>query len=122
MPTAPSPAAAEPILSLGGIAKSFAGVRALARGDLDLYAGEVTALVGENGAGKSTLVKVLTGVHQADAGTVRLAGRPVRIGSAEEARRLGISAIHQEAVVFDDLSVAENIFVGARPRRAATAG
>ena len=108
---------AEPILSLSGIAKSFAGVRALVRGDLDLYAGEVIALVGENGAGKSTLIKVLTGVHQADAGTIRLAGSPVRIGSAEEANRLGISAIHQEAVVFDDLSVAENIFIGARPRK-----
>ena len=107
----------DPILSLSGIAKSFAGVRALVRGDLDLYAGEVTALVGENGAGKSTLIKVLTGVHQADAGVVQLAGSPVRIGSAEEARRLGISAIHQEAVVFDDLSVAENIFIGARPKR-----
>ena len=106
-----------PILTLSGITKSFAGVRALIRGDLDLYPGEVTALVGENGAGKSTLVKVLTGIHQPDSGTIRLAGRPVRIASAEDARRLGISAIHQEAVVFDDLSVAENIFIGARPRR-----
>ena len=106
-----------PLLTLSNIAKSFAGVRALVRGDLDLYAGEVTALVGENGAGKSTLIKVLTGVHQADSGEIRLAGKPVRIGSADEARRLGVSAIHQEAVVFDDLSVAENILIGARPTR-----
>ena len=109
---------ADPVLALSGIAKSFAGVRALVRGNLDLYAGEVTALVGENGAGKSTLIKVLTGVHRADAGTIRLGGQLVRIGSAQDATRLGISAIHQEAVVFDDLSVAENIFIGARPKRA----
>ena len=107
----------DPLLTLSNISKSFAGVRALVRGDLDLYAGEVTALVGENGAGKSTLIKVLTGVYQADAGEIRFAGRPVRIGSADEARRLGVSAIHQEAVVFDDLSVAENILIGARPTR-----
>ncbi|HTW26096.1 MAG TPA: ATP-binding cassette domain-containing protein, partial [Acetobacteraceae bacterium] len=65
---------AEPILRLSGVAKSFAGVHALASGALDLYAGEVTALVGENGAGKSTLVKILTGVYQADAGSIRLDG------------------------------------------------
>ena len=108
---------AGPILRLSGVAKSFAGVHALASGALDLYAGEVTALVGENGAGKSTLVKILTGVYQADAGSIRLDGEPVHIGSAEAAQRLGISVIHQEAVIFDDLSVAENIFIGDRPRR-----
>ncbi|WP_234729294.1 sugar ABC transporter ATP-binding protein [Acidocella facilis] len=106
-----------PLLSLSGISKSFAGVQALCGVDLALYPGEVTALIGENGAGKSTLVKILTGVHQADAGEVRLQGAPVHIGSADQAGRLGIGAIHQEAVVFDDLSVAENIFITDRPRR-----
>lgn len=107
----------EPILSLSGIAKSFAGVHALTRGEIALYPGEVTALIGENGAGKSTLVKILTGVHHADSGEIRLGATPVRIGSADQAGRLGISAIHQEAVVFDDLSVAENIFITDRPRK-----
>lgn len=107
----------DPILSLAGVTKSFAGVHALVRGEIELYPGEITALIGENGAGKSTLVKILTGVHQADGGEIRLDGELVRIGSADNAGRLGISAIHQEAVVFDDLSVAENIFVTDRPRK-----
>lgn len=107
----------EPLLSLSGVTKSFAGVHALVKGEIDLYPGEVTALIGENGAGKSTLVKILTGVHHADGGEIRMDGAPVRIGSADQAGRLGISAIHQEAVVFDDLSVAENIFVTDRPRK-----
>ena len=106
-----------PLISLAGIAKSFAGVRALVHAELDLYPGEVTALVGENGAGKSTLVKIMTGVFQADDGVIRLNGHQVKIGSADVANQLGISAIHQEAVVFDDLSVAENIFITDRPRR-----
>ncbi|SHO66059.1 rhamnose ABC transporter ATP-binding protein [Pseudoxanthobacter soli DSM 19599] len=105
-----------PVLTLSGIQKSFAGVRALVDGALELYGGEATALIGENGAGKSTLVKVLTGIHAPDHGTITLNGKPVTIGSADEAQRLGITAIHQEAVVFDDLSVAENIFVSHRPR------
>jgi rhamnose transport system ATP-binding protein len=108
---------AEPVLSMSGVTKSFSGVRALVKGELDLYAGEVTALIGENGAGKSTMVKILTGVHHADEGVIRLNGQPVQIGSADGAGRLGISAIFQEAVVFDDLSVAENIFVTDRPRK-----
>lgn len=107
----------DPILSLAGVTKSFAGVHALVKGEIELYPGEITALIGENGAGKSTLVKILTGVHPADGGEIRLDGELVRIGSADNAGRLGISAIHQEAVVFDDLSVAENIFVTDRPRK-----
>ena len=106
-----------PALSLSGITKSFAGVRALVCGELELYPGEITALIGENGAGKSTLVKILTGIYQADAGEIRLGGEVLRIGSVAAASRLGISAIHQEPVIFDDLSVAENIFISERPRR-----
>ena len=110
-----SPAA--PILTLRDIAKSFSGTRALVAGQLDLYPGEVTALIGENGAGKSTLVKILTGLYQPDSGVICLDGAPVRINSPAEAQKVGISVIHQESVVFDDVSVAENIFVTARPRR-----
>ncbi len=106
-----------PIVSLSGIRKSFGGARALSAADLSLYPGQVTALVGENGAGKSTLVKVLAGFHQHDAGDIRLDGNPVRIHDAAHARRLGINVVHQECVVFDNLSVAENIFINARPGR-----
>jgi rhamnose transport system ATP-binding protein len=107
----------EPLLSLRNIRKSFGGTRALVEGRLDLHGGQVTALIGENGAGKSTLVKILTGIHQPDGGAIRLDGREVRIESPADARKLGISVIHQESVVFDDLSVAENIFVTTHPRR-----
>jgi rhamnose transport system ATP-binding protein len=107
----------EPVLQLSGIAKSFAGVHALVDGALELRGGEVTALIGENGAGKSTLVKILTGIYAPDAGTILVAGEPVRLRSPQDAKKLGITAIHQEAAVFDDLSVAENIFVSERPRR-----
>ncbi len=91
-------------------------MRALHDGALELYAGEVTALIGENGAGKSTLVKVLTGIYQPDAGEITLDGKPVSLSSAHKAFELGITAIHQETVLFDDLSVAENIYLGHAPR------
>ena len=106
-----------PVLELRAIAKSFGGTRALKDASLDLYLGSITALLGENGAGKSTLVKILTGVYQPDGGAIILDGKARRIRSVLDALELGISVIHQEAVVFDDLSVAENIFVTARPRR-----
>lgn len=111
------PAQNAPLLQLSGISKSFGGTHALESVELALYAGSITALVGENGAGKSTLVKILTGIHQPDAGRITLCGKNVRIRSPAYAQQLGISVIHQEAVVFDELSVAENIFVTARPRR-----
>jgi rhamnose transport system ATP-binding protein len=104
------------VLSLRGITKSFPGVRALAGVELDLFPGQVTALVGENGAGKSTIVKVLTGIYQPDAGTITLDGRAVRFPSADAAARAGVTAIHQETVLFDELTVAENIWLGHAPR------
>jgi rhamnose transport system ATP-binding protein len=107
---------AEPKLKLTGISKSFPGVRALHRVGLELYPGEVTALIGENGAGKSTLVKILTGIYQPDEGTIEMDGRPVTLPTAHRAFELGITAIHQETVLFDDLSVAENVFIGHAPR------
>jgi rhamnose transport system ATP-binding protein len=107
-----------PVLRLRGIAKSFGGVRALENATLELQAGSATALIGENGAGKSTLVKILTGVHAPDAGTIEIDGQAVTIRSPLDAERLGISVIHQESVVFDELSVAENIYAANPPRRA----
>ncbi|MEO7222352.1 MAG: sugar ABC transporter ATP-binding protein [Devosia sp.] len=106
----------QPKLTLSGISKSFPGVRALHDVSLELYPGEVTALIGENGAGKSTLVKVLTGIYQPDAGQITLDGNPITLSSAHKAFELGITAIHQETVLFDDLSVAENIYLGHAPR------
>ena len=101
----------QPILELEGIYKSYSGVQALTDVHLDLYPGEVHALVGENGAGKSTLVKIVMGVIQADAGCVRMNGEEVKIPNPQAAQDLGISAIYQEPMVFPDLNVAENIFI-----------
>lgn len=108
--------ASEPRLSLRGISKEFPGVKALAGVSLDLYAGQVTALVGENGAGKSTIVKILTGIYQPSEGTIAIDGKPVTFPNAHAASSAGVTAIHQETVLFDDLSVAENIFLGHAPR------
>ena len=106
-----------PVLSLTGISKSFPGVKALSEVSLELYPGEVTALVGENGAGKSTIVKILTGIYQPDEGEITINGLPMIFPTAQDAGRAGVTAIHQETVLFDDLSVAENIFIGHAPRR-----
>lgn len=105
-----------PILALDKISKVFPGVKALAEVDLRLYPGQVTALVGENGAGKSTVVKILTGIYQPDGGQILLDGKPVSFASAQAASAAGVTAIHQETVLFDELSVAENIFLGHAPR------
>lgn len=108
--------ASSPVLALKGITKTFPGVKALSDVALELYAGQVTALIGENGAGKSTIVKVLTGIYQPDAGQITLDGKPVTFATAGDATDAGITAIHQETVLFDELSVAENIFIGHAPR------
>jgi galactofuranose transport system ATP-binding protein len=110
------------VLEARGIARAFPGVQALAGVDLTLRAGEVHALMGQNGAGKSTLIKVLTGVHAPDAGTIELLGRPVAPNSPVHAQELGISAVHQESHLLPNLSVAENICAGSYPRRPWTRG
>jgi rhamnose transport system ATP-binding protein len=106
---------AEPILTLSGVCKSFPGVRALNNVSLSVEPGRVMALVGENGAGKSTLVKVLTGIYRPDEGEVRVRGEPKSFSSPRDAWSAGIAAIHQETVMFDELTVAENIFMGHMP-------
>ncbi|MDX3517330.1 sugar ABC transporter ATP-binding protein [Streptomyces scabiei] len=107
-----------PVLEMTGIVKEFPGVRALSGVDFRLFPGEIHALMGENGAGKSTLIKVLTGVHSLDGGTVTLDGKAVRIGSPLEAQQAGISTVYQEVNLCPNLSVAENIFIGREPTRA----
>ena len=105
-----------PVLRLSGICKHFAGVVALHDVGLSVRAGEVMALIGENGAGKSTLVKTLTGIHRPDAGSMQLDGKAVTFSSPQEAMDAGITAVHQETVMFEELTVAENIFIGRQPQ------
>ena len=107
--------AEEPILQLDHVTKQFPGVRALHDVHMELYPGQVTALLGENGAGKSTIVKILTGIHRPDAGAIHINGKLQSFSSPRDAWASGISAIHQETVMFDDLTVAENIFMGHMP-------
>lgn len=107
----------EPLLTLAHVRKSFGATRALTDANLTLASGAITALIGENGAGKSTLVKILSGVHSPDDGEIRVNGQTVRIDSAADSRRLGINVVHQECLVFDNLTVAENLFIDGRPGR-----
>ena len=104
-----------PILALANVSKSFPGVRALHDVSFSLYPGEVTALIGENGAGKSTIVKILTGIYIPDGGEIRVNGATQHFSSPRDSWGAGIAAIHQETVMFDELSVAENIFMGHMP-------
>ncbi|WP_299960223.1 sugar ABC transporter ATP-binding protein [uncultured Roseobacter sp.] len=110
--------ATQAALALHGITKTFPGVKALSDVSLDLYPGTVTALIGENGAGKSTVVKILTGIYQPDGGTILVDGKPISFPVPQAAAGHGVTAIHQETVLFDELSVAENIFLGHAPRGA----
>ena len=113
-----SPAAAgEPLLVVDHASKSFGAVRALEDGFIELHAGEAHALVGENGAGKSTLVKILAGVHRPDTGRVLIEGAEVVFDTTAQSHAAGIAIIFQEPTLFPDLTVAENVFIGAQPLR-----
>lgn len=102
----------KPVVEMKGITKEFPGVKALSNVDLNLYAGEVHALMGENGAGKSTLVKVLTGVYPYDAGSTKMDGAAFKVSTPLEAQDMGISTVYQEVNLCPNLSVVENIFIG----------
>jgi ribose transport system ATP-binding protein len=101
-----------PLLEVQEITKGFPGVQALERVSLRLNASEVLAVVGENGAGKSTLMKILAGIYQPDAGTILLEGKAIRLGSVADGLRHGITLIHQELNLAENLSVAANLFLG----------
>jgi rhamnose transport system ATP-binding protein len=105
----------EPIVKACKISKSFSGVEVLHKVDLDIYPGEIHALVGENGAGKTTLMKIISGVYQPDHGSIFVEDKNVEIASPRVAEKLGIALIHQEPLIFSDLDVAENIFIGHNP-------
>src|SRR5258705_13941117 len=104
-----------PLLQLEAITKSFGAVRALQGISFDLRPGEVHALLGENGAGKSTLIKVITGAHEPDSGSMAVAGTVVRHFTPTAARQLGIACVYQQPALFPDLTVAENIALRLEP-------
>lgn len=100
-----------PIISALNIDKSFPGVHALSKVSLDIYAGEVHALLGENGSGKSTLLKIIAGIYRHDDGDIIVNGIKQHRWSSQQAKESGIAMIHQELSLFPDLSVAENVFI-----------
>jgi len=108
------------LLEMRGIGKTFPGVKALEGVHLAVREGQVHALLGENGAGKSTLIKILSGAYAKDEGQIYFEGKPVEIRSPHDAQALGISTIYQEFNLARDLTVAENIFLGALPRKGMT--
>ena len=108
----------QPLLEMRGICKRFPGVIALSDVDLTVAAGEVVALAGENGAGKSTLMKILGGIYSPDEGEIFVNGNAVEFRGVAEATAKGIGFVHQELNVLDNLTVAENVFLGREPRKA----
>jgi ABC-type sugar transport system ATPase subunit len=102
----------EPRLRVQGIYKSFGAVQALADVDLELPAGEVTALCGDNGAGKSVLIKCIAGIYEPDRGQIYWEGRPVRIHNAHDAAALGIETVYQDLALADNLDIVQNMFLG----------
>jgi ABC-type sugar transport system ATPase subunit len=102
-----------PLLRVSGLKKAFGATQALTDGTFELRAGEVHALIGENGSGKSTLVKIVSGVHRADAGTIELSGAPIGVRSPRAAQALGIVTVFQEVLVADSCSVLDNIWLGS---------
>ena len=105
------------LVDMSGIEKHFPGVHALKSVQFDLVPGEVHALMGENGAGKSTLMKILSGIYQRDGGTLQIEGRDANPTTPREAQALGIGIIHQELSLMNDLTMAQNIFIGREPRK-----
>ncbi|TCT26515.1 ribose ABC transporter ATP-binding protein [Melghiribacillus thermohalophilus] len=102
----------QPLVEMKGISKSFNGNQVLKKVNLDVYPGEVLALVGENGAGKSTLMKILTGIYSRDEGEIFVKGKEVSFKDANESKQSGVAIIHQELNIIPHLSVMENMFLG----------
>jgi len=103
---------AAPFVELRGITKSFPGVVAARNVSISFFLGRVHALLGENGAGKSTLVKIVTGIYPPDDGQIFFQGRPVRLRAPVDAERGGVAVVHQHRTLVNDLTVAENLFLG----------
>ena len=101
-----------PLLQARSIAKRFGALQALADVDVDIHSGEVLAILGDNGAGKSTFIKILSGAYEPSAGTLLLDGAPVSFASPQAAADVGIATIFQELALSENLSIAENVFLG----------
>jgi ABC-type sugar transport system ATPase subunit len=101
-----------PLLQARSITKRFGALQALADVDVDIHAGEVLAILGDNGAGKSTFIKILSGAYEPSAGTLLLDGAPVSFASPQDAADVGIATIFQELALSENLSIAENVFLG----------
>ena len=112
---------ADAVLAVRGAVKRFGAVTALDGVDLDVYGGEVLALLGDNGAGKSTLIKCLSGAHRLDSGSIEMEGVPVAIHSPSDARALGIETVYQDLALFDNLSPVDNFYAGRELARPALA-
>ena len=109
--------AAQPLLRLRGVGKSFGPVRALADIDLDIPAGQVTALVGDNGAGKSTLIKTISGIWEPNGGEITWQGRPVHFRSPKDATAAGIATVYQDLALADNLDIVQNMMLGREKLR-----
>jgi len=118
----PQPVTATAVLSARGLVKTFGRVVGLDGVDLDLYPGEVLAVIGDNGAGKSTLIKCLTGALMPDAGDITLDGSPVHFKRPQDAREAGIETVYQTLAVAPALDIASNLFLGRERRRAGVLG
>ena len=110
-----TPSVSNPQIEIENVQKRFGTVEALSGVTLDLGENEILGLVGDNGAGKSTLVKTLVGIHQPDDGEIRFDGEPVTIDGPKHARKLGIGTVYQDLALVDELTVAENLFLGRTP-------
>ena len=107
----------EPLLRVRGLSKVFGPVKALSDVDLDVPAGQVTALCGDNGAGKSVLIKCIAGIYQPDGGQILWEGQPVRIRNARDASALGIETVYQDLALADNLDLVQNMFLGRERTR-----
>jgi ABC-type sugar transport system ATPase subunit len=113
-PVAPT---ATPLLHLHNISKSFGAVHALVDIDLEIPAGQVTALAGDNGAGKSVLIKCIAGIHTPDSGQILWEGTPVHLRTPRDSAALGIETVHQDLALCDNLDIAQNMFLGREKTR-----
>jgi ABC-type sugar transport system ATPase subunit len=112
-----SVSAPSPVLEAENVSKRFGGVHALKEVSLTVHPGEVLALAGDNGAGKSTLIKIISGVHHADGGSLRYAGKEIKFDNPQQARDCGIETIYQDLALADNLDVGANVFLGREPVR-----
>jgi D-xylose transport system ATP-binding protein len=110
----------EPILSLRNINKSFGAVQVLRGVDIDIYPGQVTALVGDNGAGKSTLIKCIAGIYTPESGEYLFEGKPVSVNGPRDATALGIEVVYQDLALCDNLDIVHNMFLGREKKKGIT--